>query len=85
MEVARRGDTGFEALRREPADLVVLDLMLPGVDGLELTRMLKRDAATSRLPIVMLTARGEELDRIVGLELGATITSASPSAPARWC
>src|SRR6185295_11841463 len=50
--------------------LILLDLMLPGIDGLELTRMLKRDAATSRLPIVMLTARGEEVDRIVGLELG---------------
>ncbi|HEV7787318.1 MAG TPA: response regulator [Thermoanaerobaculia bacterium] len=81
VEVARRGDTGFEALRREPADLVVLDLMLPGVDGLELTRMLKRDAATSRLPIVMLTARGEELDRIVGLELGADDYISKPFSP----
>jgi two-component system, OmpR family, phosphate regulon response regulator PhoB len=81
VEVARRGDTGFEALRREPADLVVLDLMLPGVDGLELTRMLKRDAATARLPIVMLTARGEELDRIVGLELGADDYISKPFSP----
>ncbi len=81
VEVARRGDTGFEALRREPADLVVLDLMLPGVDGLELTRMLKRDAATARLPIVMLTARGDELDRIVGLELGADDYISKPFSP----
>jgi len=81
VEVARRGDIGFEALKREPADLVVLDLMLPGVDGLELTRMLKRDAATARLPIVMLTARGEELDRIVGIELGADDYISKPFSP----
>lgn len=81
VEVARRGDTGLEALRREPADLLVLDLMLPGIDGLELTRLLKRDAATSRLPIVMLTARGEEVDRIVGLELGADDYISKPFSP----
>ncbi|HEX3556260.1 MAG TPA: response regulator [Thermoanaerobaculia bacterium] len=81
VEVARRGDTGLEALRREPADLLVLDLMLPGIDGLELTRMLKRDTATSRLPIVMLTARGEEVDRIVGLELGADDYISKPFSP----
>jgi two-component system alkaline phosphatase synthesis response regulator PhoP len=59
VEMARRGDAGLEAVRRETPDLIVLDLMLPGVDGLELTRMLKRDPATAKLPIVMLTARGE--------------------------
>src|SRR5690349_14978779 len=48
VEVARRGDAGLEAIRREPPDLLVLDLMLPGIDGLELTRLLKRDGATSR-------------------------------------
>ena len=81
VEVARRGDSGLEALRREPADLLVLDLMLPGIDGLELTRLLKRDATTSRLPIVMLTARGDELDRIVGLELGADDYISKPFSP----
>jgi len=81
VEVARRGDSGLEALRREPADLLVLDLMLPGIDGLELTRLLKRDATTSRLPIVMLTARGEEVDRIVGLELGADDYISKPFSP----
>ena len=81
VEVARRGDTGLEAIRREPPDLLVLDLRLPGIDGLELTRLLKRDGATSRLPIVMLTAKSEEVDRIVGLELGADDYIPKPFSP----
>ncbi len=81
VEVARRGDTGLEAVRRNGPDLILLDLMLPGIDGLELTRMLKRDTGTSRLPIVMLTARGEEVDRIVGLELGADDYISKPFSP----
>ncbi|HVR99186.1 MAG TPA: response regulator [Thermoanaerobaculia bacterium] len=81
VEMARRGDAGLEAVRRDAPDLIVLDLMLPGIDGLELTRLLKRDAATSKLPIVMLTARGEEVDRIVGLELGADDYIAKPFSP----
>jgi two-component system, OmpR family, phosphate regulon response regulator PhoB len=81
VAVAHRGDSGLEAIRREPPDLVLLDLMLPGIDGLEIFRMLKRDAATSRLPIVMLTARSEELDRIVGLELGADDYISKPFSP----
>jgi two-component system phosphate regulon response regulator PhoB len=76
-----RGDAALEAIRRERPDLVILDLMLPGIDGLEITRTLKRDAATSRIPIVMLTARGDELDRIVGLELGADDYIAKPFSP----
>ena len=81
VETARRGDTGFDAVRRDNPDLILLDLMLPGIDGLELTRMLKRDPITSRLPIVMLTARGEEVDRIVGLELGADDYISKPFSP----
>jgi two-component system phosphate regulon response regulator PhoB len=81
VELAHRGDSGLEALRRQAPDLILLDLMLPGVDGLELTRMLKRDPATSRIPIVMLTARGEEVDRIVGLELGADDYISKPFSP----
>jgi DNA-binding response OmpR family regulator len=81
VELAHRGDTGLESLRRQAPDLILLDLMLPGVDGLELTRLLKRDAATSRIPIVMLTARGEEVDRIVGLELGADDYISKPFSP----
>ncbi|MFL6193480.1 MAG: response regulator [Thermoanaerobaculia bacterium] len=81
VELARRGDNGLEALRREDPDLILLDLMLPGIDGLELTRMLKRDPATARIPIVMLTARSEEVDRIVGLELGADDYISKPFSP----
>ena len=81
VELAHRGDSGLEALRRQAPDLILLDLMLPGVDGLELTRLLKRDPATCKLPIVMLTARGEEVDRIVGLELGADDYISKPFSP----
>ncbi len=81
VEVEARGDLALERIRRRPPDLVLLDLMLPGVDGLELTRILKRDEATANLPIIMLTAKGEEIDRIVGLELGADDYLAKPFSP----
>ncbi|HLF56433.1 MAG TPA: response regulator [Thermoanaerobaculia bacterium] len=81
VETQRRGDTALEAIRRQPPALIVLDLMLPGLDGLELTRMLKREPATSRIPLVMLTAKGEEVDRIVGLELGADDYIPKPFSP----
>lgn len=81
VELASRGDAGLEAVRRESPELILLDLMLPGLDGLELTRLLKRDPATAHLPIVMLTARSEEVDRIVGLELGADDYISKPFSP----
>ncbi|HEX5758472.1 MAG TPA: response regulator [Thermoanaerobaculia bacterium] len=81
VETAGRGEQGLAAIRRDPPDLVLLDLMLPGVDGLEIARALKRDQATARVPIVMLTARGEEVDRIVGLELGADDYIIKPFSP----
>jgi len=81
VEVAGQGDTALEAIRRQPPDLLLLDLMLPGLDGLELTRILRRDTATAQLPVVMLTARGEEIDRIVGLELGADDYIPKPFSP----
>ncbi len=81
VETARRGDSGLDAVRRETPDLILLDLMLPGLDGLELTRLLKREGPTARVPIVMLTARGEEVDRIVGLELGADDYISKPFSP----
>ena len=81
VEVQPRGDAALDTLRRRPPDLVVLDLMLPGLDGLEITRTLKRDATTARIPILMLTAKGEELDRVVGLELGADDYVAKPFSP----
>ena len=81
VEVHGRGDSALDSVRRRPPDLIVLDLMLPGLDGLELTRALKRDPATSRIPLVMLTARAEELDRVVGLELGADDYITKPFSP----
>src|ERR1700689_4155334 len=65
---------GHEALARvagEPPDLVLLDLMLPDMSGADLCRALKSNPATRHIPIVMLTAKGEEIDRVVGFELGA--------------
>jgi two-component system phosphate regulon response regulator PhoB len=81
VAVEYRGDTALNAIRSNPPDLVVLDLMLPGLDGLELTRVLKRDPKTAAIPLVMLTAKGEELDRIVGLELGADDYIPKPFSP----
>lgn len=76
--------TGADALRRikaSPPDLVLLDLMLPEVDGLEVCRRLRREPATAPLPIVMLTAKGDEVDRVLGLELGADDYIVKPFSP----
>lgn len=81
VEVFPRGDTALAAIRRRAPDLVLLDLMLPGLDGLELCRLLKREAKTATIPLIMLTARGEETDRIVGLELGADDYVPKPFSP----
>jgi two-component system phosphate regulon response regulator PhoB len=76
-----RGDTALEAIRQNPPDLVIVDLMLPGLDGLELTRLLQRGARTRQIPLLMLTAKSEEVDRIVGLELGADDYITKPFSP----
>lgn len=81
VETEHRGDTALDLIRKRPPDLLVLDLMLPGLDGFELARILKRDPQTARVPIVMLTARAEEVDRIVGLELGADDYVTKPFSP----
>ncbi len=75
------GKQALDLIARDPPDLVVLDLMLPGMDGLELCRRLRANSATQRLPIVMLTARAEEVDRIVGLEMGADDYVPKPFSP----
>jgi DNA-binding response OmpR family regulator len=67
--------------RRMPADLVVLDVMLPGMDGMQVCQALRADAATTAIPIIMLTARGEEADRVRGLELGADDYVTKPFSP----
>ena len=68
---AYNGNDALEVAQRELPDLVVLDLMLPGLDGTEVARRLRADARTATVPIVMLTAKGEETDVVVGLTLGA--------------
>ncbi len=68
---AADGEDGLEKVREEHPDLIVLDIMLPKLDGLSVCRMVRRDAATAHIPIIMLTARGTEVDKIVGLESGA--------------
>jgi len=75
---AADGNRARELLERDPPDLVVLDVMLPGADGLELCRWIR---SRSRLPVIMLTARGEESDRILGLELGADDYVTKPFSP----
>jgi phosphate regulon transcriptional regulator PhoB len=75
------GATGLAQLRKSPPDLLLLDLMLPKLSGLEICKEIRRDAALNRLPILMLTARGEEADRIVGLELGADDYVTKPFSP----
>jgi len=71
LVTAGDGATGLRLARTRRPDLVLLDLMLPDLSGTEVCRLLKRDPATAAVPIVMLTARGEEVDRVVGFELGA--------------
>lgn len=75
------GEEALAQVRIMPPDLIVLDLMLPGVDGLEVCKALKRDAHTAAIPIVILTARGEEVDIVAGLELGADDYLTKPFSP----
>jgi two-component system alkaline phosphatase synthesis response regulator PhoP len=79
--VAYDGETALHILRRERPDLVLLDLMLPGRDGLDVTRVVRGDAGLAAMPIIMLTARVEDHDKIVGLELGADDYVSKPFNP----
>ncbi len=78
---ARAGEEAIRIARRSGPDLIVLDLMLPGMDGLEVTRVLRGNDDTRDLPIVMLTAKGEESDIVTGLELGANDYISKPFSP----
>jgi len=75
------GEKALESIRQETPDLVVLDLMLPGIDGLEVARRLKQNQTTAFIPIVMLSAKGEESDIVTGLELGADDYITKPFSP----
>ena len=70
VRVARTGEEGLHAVRAG-ADLVLLDLNLPGMDGLEVCRMIRRQATTAHLPVIIVSARADEVDRVLGLEMGA--------------
>lgn len=78
---ASDGLTALRLARSERPALVVLDLMLPGMDGLDIVRALRSDPATSSMPVIMLTARVEETDRLIGLELGADDYITKPFSP----
>jgi DNA-binding response OmpR family regulator len=70
VKVAKTGEEGLEAVRRG-VDLVLLDLNLPGMDGLEVCRMIRKQSTTAHVPIIIVSARADEVDRVLGLEMGA--------------
>jgi DNA-binding response OmpR family regulator len=71
VTTAADGASALEVAHRESPDLILLDIMLPEMDGLEVCRQLRRDSTTASTPIIMLTAKGDEIDKVVGLEVGA--------------
>lgn len=79
--VASTGEKSLEALDGQPVDLIILDIMLPGMDGFGICRAIKEKEKLKNIPIIMLTAKGEEVDRIVGLELGADDYIVKPFSP----
>ena len=81
VRCAESGEQALQIAKSEPLDLIILDLMLPGIDGLEVTRHLKGDPRTQHIPILMLTAKGEESDVVAGLELGADDYVTKPFSP----
>ncbi|MDJ0829660.1 MAG: response regulator [Desulfobacterales bacterium] len=81
IEAAESGEKTLKKVRTDPPELIVLDLMLPGIDGLEVAKTLKNDPKTQDIPIIMLTAKGEEADVVAGLELGADDYITKPFSP----
>src|SRR6266566_4106302 len=81
VTTAGDGPRGLAALRKSRPDLVLLDLMLPGMDGLEVCRKIRATAEWAGLPVIMLTAKGEDVDKVVGLEVGADDYLAKPFTP----
>ncbi len=76
-----RGKEGLEALRRKPADLLLLDILLPDIDGIDICKRLRADDRLKTMPVIFLTAKGEEIDRILGLEIGADDYVVKPFSP----
>ena len=81
VDTAYDGESALKKIRSAPYELIVLDLMLPGVQGLELCRIIRNDPAVAATPIVMLTAKGEEVDKVLGLEIGADDYMTKPFSP----
>jgi len=79
--IARNGEAAIESAGKESPGLVLLDLMLPGIDGLEVCKTLKKEKKTSGIPIIMLTAKSQESDKVIGLELGADDYVTKPFSP----
>jgi len=79
--VAASGTRALEIIKKDRVDLILLDIMLPGMDGFEVCKEVRQDPDHAAVPIIMLTARGEEVDRIVGLELGADDYVVKPFSP----
>lgn len=81
LQVETDGITGFRAVERDPPDLVILDIMLPGQNGFDVCRKIKSHPELKNIPIIILTAKGEELDIVLGLELGADDYIVKPFSP----
>ena len=77
----RNGEQGLEAIREEDPQLVLLDLMLPGIDGIEICKKVKEDPVTRDIPVVMITAKSEESDVVLGLGVGADDYVSKPFSP----
>lgn len=81
IETSHNGEDALQRIRSDRFNLIVLDLMLPGIQGMELCRTLKSDNDTASIPIIMLTAKSEELDKVLGLEMGADDYITKPFSP----
>jgi len=81
VDSAVSGEKALKIIKKKIPDLILLDLMLPGIDGLETARRLKNDSSTNSIPIIILTAKGEEADIVTGLELGADDYVTKPFSP----
>jgi len=81
VKTVTSGEEALELIKENDYDLIIVDLMLPGVDGLDLTKIIKADKQKGSIPIVMVTAKGEEADRVAGLEIGADHYVTKPFSP----
>ncbi|CAD7772836.1 MAG: Transcriptional regulatory protein WalR [Candidatus Methanoperedenaceae archaeon GB37] len=79
--ITHDGETGLSLIQKAHPSLILLDLMLPELDGLEVCRMVKTNPSTQNIPIIMVTAKGEEIDKITGFELGADDYIVKPFSP----